>query len=187
MPMSVPSKSDVAMRCRSLVFSKQDLARNFSDQGMRMQDIARKLDVRAIMVRSMIAVSGFRADIRRSIERPLDFDLSLLSDPDRLLLRAAAMATFLNYERNRVAMPESRVISALAKRSASWAAQAARKRIAMPEAVHPGRPGRPGHALLDVRGNGYMQITDKGWRVCYALFPELFAVTVAEKPLADVA
>lgn len=119
MPVSVASKADIAMRCQEHVFAKQDLARKLSAEGLRVQDIARELGVRAIMFRSMIAVSGFRAEIRQSISRPMDFDITLLTDPDRLLLHAAALATFQNYERNRVSMPESRVISALAKRSPS--------------------------------------------------------------------
>lgn len=187
MNFALSSQDRIRLRCRIRAFQKQDKASELLARGMLVQDIARELDVRSIMIRSMNSVATYRRAILQAIKQPDDFDVDLLTPPEKALVRALASVQFNNYERDRIRMPESREVSALANRAPSWAATTARRRVGMPEAPKKGREPRPAFKLVDVRGNGYMELTLKGWRACYALFPELFAWDIPADQLQTAA
>jgi len=180
------SPEGIAARRRRRIFERQDRAAELRRSGMTNREVGREMDETTQMAERMASVSWRRASIVEASLAPCDVDSYELTAPEIMLLEALTIATFSLMMQNEVRMPESRVVGPIARRSQGWVSSTARRRIGVriagpgPAIKATGMTGRidadvPGLGLVEIRGNGYLEVTDKGWPVCRALFPEHFA------------
>lgn len=176
----------IEARRRRRIFERQDRAAELKAGGMTNRQVGKELDTTTEMAQRMASVSSRRADILKASLAPCDVEAYALTGPETMLLEALTKATFSLIVRHEIRMPESRDVGHIARRSQGWVSATARRRIGVriagpesrPKTDHRRRPwvdtDVPGLGLVDVRGNGYLDVTEKGWPVCRTLFPDLF-------------
>lgn len=177
----------IQARRRRRIHERQDRARDMKAAGMTNRQVGKELDVPTETAQRMASASSRRASILQASLEPCDVEGYALTEPETMLLEALAIATFSLIDANEASMPESRVVGPIARRSQGWVSATARRRIGVRIAGPEPKPKTdarrrpwvdtdvPGLGLVEIRGNGYLHLTEKGWPVCRALFPELFA------------
>lgn len=161
-----------ADRRRALQIQALDL----KTSGLSNREVGERMGIGTDQARTLAAVGSLRLSFRKRAESPHPDPSSYGLKPNELqLLRSLLACQVSNLDGDAVRSPESKNVSWHAGRSSGWAAATARKRMDRhpPAAGQTGpQPGSPGLGLIDVRGNGYMNLTDAGWALVAALWPD---------------
>lgn len=164
------SKEAIARRKRLREFALQDRALSLSEAGMANRDLGRELDMDTQRAVNLAACARQRRDRLASAvphPDPASFELTA---PESLLLKSLLEVHFEQWEERQTCSPDTGWVGRRVRKSKQWAVSCARRRIC--EDVHPRDETKPN--LVRCTGNGYILLTDRGWAVAAALFPEQF-------------
>lgn len=170
-PTPDTSPAAIAARRRQRVYDLQDQARTLRAEGVKPMAAAERLGIDKRMYDYHSGASHHRERIRSIIAFGPE-SVPELTKPETLLLQSlvdAQMDLFLNSE---VRSPESKSVSWKARKSNGWAVTTAGRRLDIRQHAKAAESDVPSLGLVRIAGNGYIDLTDEGWRVCAALWPE---------------
>lgn len=153
----------------------QDRALELRRAGGTNREVGIALGVETRQAERLADAASCRHELMKRSEGGCDLEALSLTKPETLLLEALTKETFSLMDSNERRSCESRNVAWWVRRSQGWVSATARKRIGRRVVDPVTKKEVPGLGLVDVRGNGYLNITDEGLPVCRALFPEEFA------------
>lgn len=180
-PQVDTSPEAIAARRVNAEFARQDEALRMKEEGAKPVEIGRAMGVATHFAHSMIGAAAHRREAMRQAAEPCDLEALALTEPERALIEALTLEHFDLWAETAVRSPTTRSVAWYARRSHGWVSSTARRRI--DEQVNPpkGTPkGRygvelvPGLGLVRIAGNGYVNLTAKGWSTARALLPHRF-------------
>ncbi len=171
MPKPDTSPAAIAARRRQRAYAIQDRARKLREEGVKPAAAAEILNIGKGMYDYHAGTAHHRQRIREIVATPAA-SVPELSGPERLLLQCIVDVQMDLFLESAVRSPQSKTVSWKARKSNGWAVATARKRLDIHRHAKAAETDVPSLGLTIVSGNGYIDLTDEGWRVCAALWPE---------------
>jgi hypothetical protein len=170
-PAPDTSPAAIAARRRERAYALQDAARALKAEMVKPMEAAERLGIDKRMYEAHANASWRRQRIREVLEagKAVAPDLT---KPETALLEALLKVDMRMMLESATRSPESKYVSWEARKSNGWATTTARKRLDVREHAMATPAEEPSLGLVRVAGNGYISLTDEGWRVCAALWPE---------------
>jgi hypothetical protein len=165
------SPAAIAARRRERAYALQDEARKLQSQGVKPAPAAETLGIEKREYQYLANASFRREEIRNVLAS------GVATPPELTKPETALMSALLDVHLDLVLSasgrgPESKIVSWKARKSSGWATTTARKRLDVADHAMAAKSDEPRLGLTRVAGNGYIGLTDEGWRVCAALWPE---------------
>ena len=170
-PTPDTSPAAIAMRRRRRAYALQDDARKLREEGVKPAAAAERLGIDKGMYDYHSGAAHHRQRIREVIATPAAV-VPELTKPEQLLLQCIVDVQMDLFLESAVRSPESKVVSWKARKSNGWAVTTAGKRLDIHRHAKAAETDVPSLGLTDIAGNGYINLTDEGWRVCAALWPD---------------
>lgn len=165
------SPAAIAARRREKTYALQDKARALKVQGVKPKAAAEILDIDKGHYDHLAGAAYHRERIREIIASGRATPPEL-TKPETLLLECIVKVDMGLLARSEVRSAESKIVSWTARKSSGWAVTTARKRLDVRSHAMATESDVPSLGLVRVAGNGYISLTDEGWRVCAELFPD---------------
>jgi len=170
-PTPDTSPAAIAARRRERAYALQDEARALKAQLVKPMAAAERLGIDKRMYDAHSSASWHRQRIREVLASGTATPPEL-TKPETALLEALLKVCMRMMQESATRSPESKYVSWEARKSNGWATTTARKRLDVRSHALATESDVPSLGLVKVAGNGYIDLTDEGWRVCAALWPE---------------